>query len=154
MTDHERARHPGRYRGRQLKIYGGGSLLAIGAAFGIFWFVSGQQILPPKTWAGPHDETWPDERISTTPISIPEQKHILEHDPNERPGVLLEYSCDKFDCASDLDNKLAEIAEPYPHVYVAPYPEMDVKIAVVAEGAMLTLDEFDRQKIVAFIDAH
>ncbi len=149
---HLRAKHPRGWRLYQLKVYGGGGLLAVGLVTGIVLYFSARGVLPPTSFAGPHVETWPDARVSDTPLSIPQQKHIIEHVPGGRPGVLLQYNCEKFTCEPDLVDKLAQIALRYPHVYMAPYPEMDAKIVLSALNAQRVLEEFDEAQIVEFIE--
>ncbi len=152
LRQHLRAKHPESWRLRQLKVYGGGGLLAVGLVALLVTYFSGRGILPPTSFAGPHVETWPEQRISEVPIPIPQQKHIIEHVPGGRPGVLLQYNCEKFECEPDLVEKLAQIALQYPYVYMAPYPNMDGKIVLSALNAQLVLDEFDEEKIVEFIE--
>ena len=110
---------------------------------------------PPTSIVG-HVERYPEERISNKPIPIAVQKHILEHVPlslgGERRGILLQYNCVKFSCEPDLVDQLAEIARRYEYVYMAPYPQMSAKIALTAYRKLLTLDEFDPDKILGFIE--
>ena len=150
---HLRAKHPGDWRLYQLKVYGGGGVLAVGLVAALVAFFSAQGVLPPTSFAGPHVEIWPDVRISSTPIPISQQKHIVEHVPGGRPGVLLQYNCEEFECEPDLVERLAEIALQYPNVYMAPYPGMSAKIAVSALSAQLVLEELDEAKIVEFIES-
>jgi hypothetical protein len=50
-------------------------------------------------------------------------------------------------------DSLTKIARGYPEfVYLAPYPEMDVRIAVTRLGKILTLEEPDEARIRAFIE--
>ena len=50
-------------------------------------------------------------------------------------------------------DRLANIVRAYPDfVYLAPYPEMDVKIAVTRLGKILTLDDVEEVRIRAFIE--
>jgi hypothetical protein len=154
LTQHLRAKHPWDWRLYQLKVYGGGGIALVGLALAFIWFLSGQKVLPPTSFAGPHVETWPDQRISTVPLSIPQQKHIIEHVPGGRRGVFLAYNCVKFACEPGLVEKLMDIALRYPYVYLAPYPKMDAKLALAAQGALLVLEGFDEQKIIEFIEGH
>jgi len=129
-------------------------VLIVAAAVGSF-FSEGPSVYPPTTIVG-HVETYPKERISTTtPIPVAVQKHILEHVPvggGERPGVIIQYNCAEFQCDEDLVPNLVAIARRYEYVYLAPYPEMDAKIALSAHDDLLTLDEYEREEIIAFIE--
>lgn len=141
---------------RQLATYGGGTLAVTGLIVGLVMLISAGKTLPPTSFAG-HAESYPDRRVSTsTPISLSVQRHIIEHipGPGERPGVLLEFNCEEFECAPDLVEKLASVARQYAYVYMAPFPQMDAKIALAARNALLTLDAYDEQRIVEFIEGH
>lgn len=149
----ERRKQQGRGRiKRKLIIL---AVILLGAV-GIYWLFSsttqGFKIYPPTDIAG-HVEQYPRERISREPISVAVQKHILEHTPNEVPGVIIQYNCKKFTCEPDLIDNLREIAQSHDHVYLAPYPQMDAKIALTAFGKLEILDEYDEQKIREFIEA-
>jgi hypothetical protein len=70
-----------------------------------------------------------------------------------RPGVIINYNCVKFRCPDRLVDCLTKIARGYSEfVYLAPYPEMDVRIAVTRLGKILTLEELDEARIRAFIE--
>jgi len=79
---------------------------------------------------------------------------MLEHaDGKGRPGVIINYNCVKFRCQEEMVTRLAEVARAYPEfVYLAPYPEMDVKIAVTRLEKILILEEIDERRIRAFIE--
>jgi len=66
--------------------------------------------------------------------------------------MIIQYNCVRFRCDPDLVSKLLAIAQRYEYVYLAPYPEMEAKIALTAFARILTLDQFDRDRIVAFIE--
>jgi hypothetical protein len=153
LQQHLRAKHPEAYRLRQAGVYGGGALIIAALMLVVVSLISAQRILPPTTFVGPHVETWPSQRISSRPIPIGQQKHIVEHVPGERPGILLQYNCTKFECEQDLIAELEGIVRQYSKVYMAPYPEMDAKIALAAQNALLVLEEFDEQKIVEFLQS-
>lgn len=151
LRQHLRAKHPQVYRLRQAVFYGGGALIAAALMLGFVSLISAQRTLPPTSFAGPHVETWPSERISSRPIPIAQQKHIVEHVPGGQPGIMLAYNCEKFECDPNLVAQLEGIVRQYPTVYMAPYPEMDAKIALAAQSALLVLEEFDEQRIVEFL---
>ena len=132
------------------------ALVVVGVGLSSFLPSQRSKVLPPITVIG-HVERYPAERVSTAePIPLPVQRHILEHVPlgmgGQRPGILIQFNCAKFECAPDLVDRLATIAQEYEFVYMAPYPEMDAKIALTAYGRILTLDEVDEGKIRAFIE--
>jgi len=132
------------------------ALVVVGVAVSSFLPSPRGKVLPPTTIAG-HVESYPEERISRErPIPLPVQRHILEHVPlslgGERPGILLQFNCEKFACEGDLVDRLVTIAERYEYVYLAPYPEMEAKIALTAYGRILTLDEVDEGRIQRFIE--
>jgi len=136
---------------RKLKIIG--ALLVIGliGVGGALLFSNRAKLYPPTSFAGQHAETWPAQRISTVPIPLLVQAHIIEHIPGGEPGVLLEYNCARFQCESDLVAKLTDIAKRYSYIYLAPYPQMGAKIALAAFNRRLVLDQYDEAKIIAFL---
>lgn len=126
------------------------------AAIGLGWLgysmVTAKRL--PPTDMNNHVEQVPQSHILTTPMPIAVQKHMLEHaDGRGRPGVIINYNCVKFRCPDGIVDRLTEIARGYPEfVYLAPYPEMDVRIAVTRLGKILTLEELDEARIRAFIE--
>lgn len=126
--------------------------------FGLFIFffysaVSNIKTYPPTSTQG-HVESYPPSRIMDEPVPEPVQRHILEHVASSfgnRPGVLVQYNCEKFECEQDLVSKLESIVKDYDYVYLAPYPQMDAKMALTKAGKLEILDEFDEEKIVGFI---
>lgn len=143
-------------RANRLNLGGAGLLIAVvGVVATSFINPTTQAETYPPTTALGHVESYPDSRISASPIATEVQKHILEHVPvdgGERPGILLQYNCSDDDCASDLVSQLSELARSYPHVYLAPYPGMTPKVALTALGDMATFERFDRDGIVEFIE--
>ncbi|MBI4639475.1 MAG: DUF3105 domain-containing protein [Candidatus Tectomicrobia bacterium] len=96
---------------------------------------------PPTS--GPHVEDHPEQQISDRPVPKEIQVHVLEHG-----GIMIQYNCQNCD---DLISKLGEIAKRYKDVYLAPYPDMDAKIALTAWGKLAKLEEYDEKTIVKFI---
>ena len=130
--------------------------IGVVAAIGLGWLgysIATAKRLPP-TDMNNHVEELPPSHILTTPMPIAVQRHILEHaDGRRRPGVVINYNCRKFRCPDGMVDRLTEIARGYPEfVYLAPYPEMDVRIAVTRLGKILTLEEPDEAQIRAFIE--
>ena len=131
-------------------------VLGLVATLGLGWLgysVATAKRLPPTSMAD-HVEAVPSAHILTEPMPLAIQKHMLEHaDGGGPPGVIINYNCAKFRCPEGLVDRLAAIARAYPtFVYLAPYPEMDVRIAVTRLGRVLTLDELDEGQIRRFIE--
>jgi hypothetical protein len=146
-----RSRDRTRFITKALTKAGIGLLAVIGLGW-LGYSTTTAKRLPP-TDMNNHVEELPPARILTTPIPIAVQKHILEHaDGRRRPGVVINYNCVKFRCPDGMVDRLTQIARGYPEfVYLAPYPEMDVRIAVTRLGQILTLEELDEKQIRAFI---
>jgi hypothetical protein len=95
---------------------------------------------------------WPrpaEPGVHERPIPDEMQVYNLRHGQ-----ILAQYTC--ADCP-ELAEQLAHLARRYhPWVIVAPYPDARVgaRIALTAYGRIDRLDEFDEQRIIAFIEAH
>lgn len=128
-------------------------LLIAGLGYGGYQWVTGVKVLPPTDF-GSHTETVPESHILTEPMPLTTQAHMLEHaDGSGRPGVIINYNCEDYDCAPDLVERLTEIAKDYPsYVYLAPFPGMDAKIALTHVGKIEMLDTVDEERIRAFIE--
>jgi len=126
-----------------LVIWGFVSIFSVGAS------------LPPTSMQG-HIEAKPDSHVVKSPMRIEIQKHMLEHaDGAEgaQPGIILNYDCKNFDCAPGMIEDLEAFATKYPiNVYVAPFKNMEVKIALTRLGRIETLDEYDETIIDNFIN--
>jgi len=129
-----------------------GHLVVIGAGWLGYSIVTAKRL--PSTSMVDHTEELPSSHILTTPMPLAIHKHMLEHaDGKGRPGVIINYNCVKFRCAPGLVDRLATFVRAYPDfVYLAPYPEMDAKIAVTTLGKILVLEEVDDARIRAFIE--
>ena len=90
----------------------------------------------PAGW-GVHQEALPDEVLV----------HNLEH-----AGVGVHYDCP--DGCDELIAQLADIAGRYRKVIMSPYPGMDTRIALTAWTYQDKFDEFDEDRVVAFIVGH
>ena len=84
--------------------------------------------------------------IHSSPIPKELQVHNLEDG-----GVIIQYNCN--DC-KDLVLNLTKVAKRYNRIVLAPYPNMDSKIALTAWGKIERLQEFDEKQIVRFIEAY
>ncbi len=169
LKQHKQAKHPNEFQReienrikehtqrRQLTNIAKYSVVALILAIATFYLPTLIQIkyYPPTTIEG-HVEAYPPARVVKEPIPEPIQKHILEHVPTSfgnRPGVLIQYNCEKFDCAPDLIVKLEDLTRFYEYLYVAPNPKMDAKIALTKFGQILILDYYDEQRIREFIES-
>ena len=65
---------------------------------------------------------------------------------------MVQYGCD--DCDGLVDQLAGVVRSYHDHVILAPYPNMDNRIALTAWGRIDSFDEFDEERIVAFIDAY
>ncbi len=73
--------------------------------------------------------------------------HNLEHG-----GVVVNYNCP--DGCPVLVSQLSELLSPYGKYVLSPYPGMDATIALRAWTFLDKFDEFDEERILAFVDAH
>jgi len=70
----------------------------------------------------------------------------------EDGGVVVQYSCPEG--CEDLVAQLSAIVSRYDGgVILAPYPDMEPRIALTAWGRIDTFDKFDENRIVRFIRA-
>ena len=100
---------------------------------------------PPTS--GPHYTTIAPWGIHAEPIPNELQVHNLEDG-----GVMVQYNCPNG--CDDLVEKLTGVVEGYDEqVILAPYPDMDTRIALTAWNRIDTFDAFDEKRIVAFIEA-
>ncbi|MGC9349647.1 MAG: DUF3105 domain-containing protein [Anaerolineae bacterium] len=101
---------------------------------------------PPTS--GPHYETLAPWGVHTDPIPNELQVHNLEDG-----GVMVQYNCP--DGCADLVTQLSQVVERYNEgVILAPYPDMESRIALTAWGRLDTFEEFDEKRIVKFIEAY
>ena len=100
---------------------------------------------PPTS--GPHLGNLARWGIHTEPIPNELQVHNLEDG-----GVIVQYDCE--DC-EELVNQLEGVVGRYDErVVMAPYPDMDSRIALTAWGRIDKFEEFDEARITSFIDAY
>lgn len=116
-------------------------------------FQDDSQTLPPTSMQG-HIEASPPSHVIRVPMRLEIQRHMLEHvDGNDgaRGGVIINYDCKNYECEPGLIENLESFAEEYDYVYVAPYLNMKVKIALTSLGRIETFDEFNEETIRNFI---
>jgi hypothetical protein len=110
---------------------------------------------PPTS--GPHMPAIAPWGMYDQPIPKEYQVHNLEDG-----GVLLQYSCPKG--CPDLMKKLqalfvkykkrADTEKKYLHLVIAPYPQMDSRLALTAWTRLEKLDDFDEPRVDRFIEAY
>ena len=99
---------------------------------------------PPTS--GPHVGNVARWGIHRTPVPKELQVHNLEDG-----GVIIQYNCQN---CPDLVSKLKKIAKGYNRILLAPYPNMDEKIALTAWGKIDKFFEFNEGRITRFIEAY
>ena len=129
------------------------ALIVILFFVGLFLFIDSKEGNMPPTDVAGHVESYPPSKAMKTAIPIEVHKHILEHTPSGRPGVIINYNCVKFECSPSLIDKLESYALQYPHVYTYPMEDMDAKIVLTKIRDRLVLDELDENKITSFIES-
>ncbi len=100
---------------------------------------------PPTS--GPHLPTAARWGIHTQPIPDELQVHNLEDG-----GVLVQYNC--RDCDALIATLEAIVSRYSDKVILAPYPNLNTRIALTAWGRIDTFDDVDEQRIVQFIEAY
>ncbi len=128
-------------------------LIFLGIIISVVYFSSSTiKTLPPTDIKG-HIEDWPPTQVQKSPIPIAIFKHILEHTktPSRRPGAIISYNCEDYQCESSLIEKLEAFTKEYSHVYVAPYPNMDAKITLTKFNQQKVLEEYNKEIIEEFI---
>ena len=109
--------------------------------------VSGFRYTSDPPTSGPHFPGAARWGVHDEPIAKALQVHNLEDG-----GVLVQYNCTECD---DLVSRLRDVVRRYPDkVALAPYPGLKARIALTAWSYIDTLDQFDEQRIVRFLDAH
>ena len=125
-------------------------LILILIIWGITSF-SNQKVLPPIDIKD-HIESYPSEKIVRTPLVLAVQKHILEHVPSGRPGVVINYDCFTYQCEENLVPNLEQFGKKYDFVYVAPFKNMKNKIVLTRYGKLKALDNYVEIVIEEFIN--
>lgn len=149
----EKIKQPILSSGQKRKIKSWSILIVIAVTLigGIYFLVSSAKTLPPIDARG-HVEANPSSHILKEPMPTAVQKHMLEHaDGSGPPGVVVNYNCDDYACGNELIEKLEAFAGKYDHVYVAPFPDMDAKIALTRYGKIDTMDDYNEERIERFI---
>jgi hypothetical protein len=115
-----------------------------------------QHILPPAKaeynsyppTSGPHYAGLAPWGIHEKPIPNELQVHNLEDG-----GVMVQYNCP--DGCAELVSQLAELVDRYDrNIILAPYPDMEYRIALTAWNRLETLQAFDEKQITRFINQY
>lgn len=148
----ERKRQERRKRIKRQILSAGGILIVGGGVWGFIWLSRNIPTFPPTNIEG-HIEAVPESHILSEPMPENIQKHMLEHaDGSGPPGVIIHYNCVAFACEEDLVEKLKQFVDRYPeNVYLAPGPRYDGKIILTKYRNREVLEEFDEERIEAFI---
>lgn len=118
----------------------------------VIWAISGIKILPPTDMNG-HVESNPSSHVLKESMPIAIQKHMLEHaDGTGRPGVVINYNCEDYECEEGLIGNLEAFAGDYDYVYVAPFKGMDAKIALTKLGKIEVLEDYNQTRVINFIE--
>lgn len=160
LTMHTRAKHSEKFKqpsfrlgskqnkNKKLVIF---IIVVVIVVGGVYFLVSTTKTLPPTDIQG-HVEASPSSHILKEPMPITIQKHMLEHaDGYGPPGVVINYNCEDYICEEGLIKKLEAFAIQYNFVYVAPFPNMNAKIALTKHGRIETLDSYNEERIENFI---
>jgi len=118
----------------------GGPYLTIPPASGSHWITNPSETVPtgsPARW-GAYGTPLPDEV----------QIHNLEHG-----GIVLNYNCSEG-CAELVDQLQSVIPGQGAQFILAPYPNMSTRIAITSWRHIDQMDEFDADRLNAFIDAY
>src|SRR3989338_10842065 len=159
VAAHNKAKHPEKIPKenkplpiKKIRNWGIFVLIAGLIVWGVFVLFN-QPTLPPTNMTG-HIEVSPESHILKEPMRIEVQKHMLEHaDGSGPPGIIINYNCEDYNCEEDLIENLEAFAEKYPaNVYVAPFKNMDAKIALTRIGKIEVLEKYDEPKIKNFIE--
>ncbi|MFW6195243.1 MAG: DUF3105 domain-containing protein [Chloroflexota bacterium] len=107
---------------------------------GPHWFTEPTEAAPdgaPARW-GVYDDPLPDQVLI----------HNLEHG-----GIGLHYNCP--DGCPELVEQLDSLIPPGASQFIlAPYPDMDSRIAITSWRHLDKMEEFDEERILEFIDAY
>ena len=120
---------------------------------GFYFTFSNVKILPPTDMQG-HIESVPPSHVLKEPMSVPLQKHMLEHVDGQqgaRGGVIINYNCDQYNCEEGLIENLEQFGNEFNYVYVAPFKNMDAKIALTKLNRIEVLEEYNEGEIRNFI---
>lgn len=118
----------------------GGPYLTLPAASGPHWITNPTETVPtgsPARWGA-----------YTTPLPDEVQIHNAEHG-----GIILNYNCPEG-CTELLEQLQSVIPGQGAQFILAPYPNMDSRIAITSWRHQDKMEEFDADRLNAFIDAY
>lgn len=103
---------------------------------------------PPTS--GPHYPNWAEWGISDKALPVEFVIHNMEHG-----GVIIFYNCEKCDdLVKNLKTLTEELRKDYPKIILTPNKDIDAKIAIASWGWYEKYQNFEPEKIRAFVDAH
>lgn len=162
LAMHNKSKHPEKipkekrpFQFRKIRNWGIFLIIAGLIFYGIFLSFSNIKTLPPTDILG-HIESNPSSHVLKEPMSLEIQKHMLEHaDGIEggRGGVIINYNCKDYECEDGLIETLESFANKYDYVYMAPFKNMDAKIALTKLNKIEILEEYGEKKIEEFINS-
>ena len=163
LNQHNKSKYPELYeepkskltekQKKKIKYWSIFGIIIVIIVVGIVYLTATSKTFPPISDQG-HIEVNPSSHVLRGSMDIKIQKHMLEHaDGKGPPGIIINYNCIDYVCEPDLIEKLETFAEKYPtNVYVAPFPNMDAKIALTRLNKIEILEDYDENKIDSFIN--
>ena len=138
---------------KKIRNYGIFIVISALVVIGFYFMFSSAKTLPPTDMQG-HVESSPPSHILKEPMSIPIQKHMLEHVDGEqgaRGGAIINYNCKDYNCEEGLIENLEQFGYEFNYVYVAPFKNMNAKIALTKLNRIEVLEVYDEERIRNFI---
>ena len=139
-----------RHRIRKLLIFSGVVAAVVVVIGGLLAYGSTRKLLPPTTFGPGHSESLPPQQINTQPIPLRVQEHVMEHvGPTQKPGILVQYNCDDYECAPDLVSNLDDLVRDFESVFDRGH-RLELQVDAVALAELLTQseNEFRRDELV------
>ena len=97
--------------------------------------------------SGPHYTSTAPRRVYSDPLIDERLVHNLAHG-----GIGIHYSCPEG--CEDLVKQLVSVGDRFDNIILAPYPNMDTRIALTAWGFLDKFEDFDEGRILDFIKGH
>ena len=163
LEHHNRAKHSEKFekpkgslsdaQKKKIRNWGIFVVVFVLVGWGIFYLATNVKTLPPVSMQG-HIEVNPPSHVMRVPMKLEIHKHMLEHADGGGPsGIIINYNCDDYECEEGLIENLEAFAERYPsNVYVAPFQNMDAKIALTKLNKIQILEQYDEKVIDNFIN--
>lgn len=138
---------------KKIRNWGIFVVISVLIIIGFYFMFSGVKTLPPTDMQG-HVESSPSSHVLKEPMPISIQKHMLEHVDGQqgaRGGVIINYNCNDYSCEEKLIENLESFGYEFDYVYVAPFKNMDAKIALTKLNRIEILENYDEERINDFI---